>query len=55
MLQETTTSFQFHKGTIKTRQRFTHHPVAPRFQFHKGTIKTITDALDANGYTISIP
>ena len=33
-------SFQFHKGTIKTDSGSTTPTTARRFQFHKGTIKT---------------
>ena len=33
-------SFQFHKGTIKTRQHFEFCLAYLIFQFHKGTIKT---------------
>ena len=32
--------FQFHKGTIKTIQRYSNTLAHPKFQFHKGTIKT---------------
>ena len=32
--------FQFHKGTIKTKDRYTISSTSFQFQFHKGTIKT---------------
>ncbi len=35
------TSFQFHKGTIKTPQRQYTYRLSIMFQFHKGTIKTL--------------
>ena len=35
------TKFQFHKGTIKTRERRDRVERITRFQFHKGTIKTV--------------
>ena len=40
-------TFQFHKGTIKTRMQPQHTIRRGRFQFHKGTIKT-----QENGETI---
>ena len=36
----TESSFQFHKGTIKTWVFLLTCLSVPRFQFHKGTIKT---------------
>ena len=35
------TSFQFHKGTIKTSASVNPVAAPSAFQFHKGTIKTI--------------
>ena len=36
----TATTFQFHKGTIKTVERVARFAALLSFQFHKGTIKT---------------
>ena len=35
-----TSSFQFHKGTIRTKCRSPSSIISAKFQFHKGTIRT---------------
>ena len=47
--------FQFHKGTIKTKNRAEYQVYTHLFQFHKGTIKTILLLLLMRLILISIP
>ena len=48
--------FQFHKGTIRTKDLQTSVRVATPFQFHKGTIRTIFQINDKLfAIDISIP
>ena len=38
--QETLEEFQFHKGTIETKEKRPKQNASDIFQFHKGTIET---------------
>ena len=49
------TTFQFHKGTIKTPMVMLSISFSIRFQFHKGTIKTKKGMLHSDDNYISIP
>ena len=44
------TSFQFHKGTIRTPAESNVSAVVVIFQFHKGTIRTFIEQTDINIY-----
>ena len=48
-------SFQFHKGTIKTIHQTKSLLISLLFQFHKGTIKTDVPIPVAELVNISIP
>ncbi len=50
------TSFQFHKGTIRTPHCPKDYSLLPRFQFHKGTIRTYVGTIEyCKMAPISIP
>ena len=56
LLCETFTSFQFHKGTIRTEKPGSEPEARIKFQFHKGTIRTLDAYGVENPYSIiSIP
>ena len=48
-------TFQFHKGTIKTKKVEALVGTVIRFQFHKGTIKTFDGGFNGAYSDISIP
>ena len=49
------TTFQFHKGTIRTNQGQSIIDFCHVFQFHKGTIRTLVSAQVRKRIYISIP
>ena len=49
------TSFQFHKGTIRTNKTSGKITAVAKFQFHKGTIRTTEKSPTLSANSISIP
>ena len=49
--QEVFLEFQFHKGTIRTKENDIEKVIKYKFQFHKGTIRTSSRTVTATTFT----